>query len=212
MSSDPQSVESHEAREKILATATRLFSEQGYENTSLSQVARDAGVSKALIFWHFDCKEKLYRSAMRKTLEPYFIDKEDLEGLQESEQIARLIDQFYDFVDDNVYSVRFFLSLTLLSERQPDEMLSRVNELYSVFRSSFASIIESGQARGVFRAEIDAARDAALIMASLAGILVQRFMSDGFAPAAKDLIEHLKTTLFQRLVIPAAGSPLAGRP
>jgi len=210
--SDQQSVESFEARDKILATATRLFSEQGYESTSLSQVARDAGVSKALIFWHFDCKEKLYRSALRKTLEPYFIDKEDLEGLQESEQIARLIDQFYDFVDDNVYSVRFFLSLTLQSERRPDEMLSRVNELYSAFRSSFASIIESGQARGVFRAEIDAARDAALIMASLAGILVHLFMSDGFAPDAKDLIEHLKTTLFQRLVIPAVGSPLAGRP
>ena len=108
--------------------------------------------------------------------------------------------------------LRFFLSLTLQSERQPDEMLSRVNELYGVFRSSFASIIESGQARGVFRAEIDAARDAALIMASLAGILVQRFMSDGAAPDAKNLIEHLKTTLFQRLVIPAVGSPLAGRP
>jgi TetR/AcrR family transcriptional regulator len=207
-----QSVESLDTREKILATATRLFSEQGYENTSLSQVARDAGVSKALIFWHFDCKEKLYRSAMHKTLEPYFIDKEDLEGLQEGEQIARLIDQFYDFVDDNVYSVRFFLSLTLQSERPPDEMLGRVNELYSVFRNSFASSIESGQTRGVFRAEIDAARDAALIMASLAGILVQRFMSDGAAPDAKDLIEHLKRTLFQRLVAPVVGSPLAGRP
>ena len=210
--SEQQSLDSLEAREKILATATRLFSEQGYETTSLSQVAREAGVSKALIFWHFDCKEKLYRHAMRKTLEPYFIDKEALEGLGEPEQIGRLIDQFYDFVHDNVYSVRFFLSLTLQSEGHPDEMLSRVNELYGVYRSSFASIIESGRARGVFRADIDPARDAALIMASLAGILVQRFMSDGSAPDPKDLIEHLKTTLFQRLVVPAAGSPLAGRP
>jgi TetR/AcrR family transcriptional regulator len=210
--SDQQSVDTPEAREKILATATRLFSEQGYETTSLSQVAREAGVSKALIFWHFDCKEKLYRKAMRKTLEPYFIDQETLDGLGEPAQIARLIDQFYDFVHDNVYSVRFFLSLTLQSEGQPEEMLSRVNELHGVYRNSFASIIESGRARGVFRTDTDPARDAALIMASLAGILVQRFISDGSAPDAKDLIEHLKTTLFQRLAVPAAGSPLAGRP
>jgi AcrR family transcriptional regulator len=210
--SDQQSVDSLEAREKILATATRLFSEQGYESTSLSQVAREAGVSKALIFWHFDSKEKLYRIALRKTLEAYYIDDGTLTGLGEAEQIERLIDQFYDFVHDNVYSVRFFLSLTLQSEGQPDERLSRVNELYGVYRSSFASIIERGRAHGVFRAEVDPARDAALIMASLAGILVQRFMSDGSAADPKDLIEHLKTTLFQRLVPPGAGSPLAGRP
>lgn len=210
--SDQPSVDTLEAREKILATATRLFSEQGFETTSLSQVAREAGVSKALIFWHFDCKEKLYRSAMHKTLEPYYIDRDTIEGLGESAQIARLIDQFYDFVHDNIYSVRLFLNLTLQSEGHPDEMLSRVNELYGVYRNSFASIIESGRARGVFRADIDPARDAALIMASLAGILVLRFMSDGSALDPKNLIEHLKTTLFQRLVASAAGSPLAGRP
>jgi TetR/AcrR family transcriptional regulator len=210
--SDQQSADTLETREKILATATRLFSEQGFDTTSLSQVAREAGVSKALIFWHFDCKEKLYRSAMHKTLEPYYIDRHTLEGLGEPAQIARLIDQFYDFVHDNVYSVRFFLSLTLQSEGHPDEMLSRVNELYGVYRSSFASIIESGQTRGIFRADIDPARDAALIMASLAGILVQRFISDSSAPDQKNLIEDLKTILFQRLIASAAGSPLAGRP
>jgi len=209
---DQQSIDSLETREKILATATRLFSEQGFDTTSLSQVARAAGVSKALIFWHFDSKEKLYRSAIHKTLEEYYIDKRTLDGLGEPAQIARLIDQFYDFVHDNVYSVRFFLSLTLQSEGQPDEMLRHVNELYGMYRSSFATIIEMGQTHGVFRADIDPARDAALIMASLAGILIQRFISDGSAPDQKELIEHLKTILFQRLIDSAAGSPLAGRP
>ena len=206
-----QSLDSRETREKILATATRLFSEQGYETTSLSQVARQAKVSKALIFWHFDCKEKLYRNAMRRTLEPYFIDVDDIEGLDEREKIARLIDLFYEFVHENVYSVRFFLNLTLRSEQQPDEMLNRVNELYRLFRSSLASIIESGRDRGVFRGDVDPNRDAALIMASLAGVLVQQFMSDEPPFQPKDLIEHLKTTLFLRLV-PAAGSTHAGRP
>jgi len=209
---DQQSVESHETREKILATASRLFSEQGYDSTSLSQVAREARVSKALIFWHFDSKEKLYHIAVRKTLEPYFIDVAALAGLDEPAQVARLIDQFYDFVHDNVYSVRFFLSLTVQSEGQPDEVLSRVNELYRVFRNSLVSVIDRGRARGVFPPSIDPPRDAALIMASLAGILVQQFVNDGSTPVAKDLIEHLKITVFQRLTGSAAGSPLAGRP
>lgn len=201
-----------ETRDKILATATRLFSEQGYETTSLSQVAREAKVSKALIFWHFDCKEKLYRSALRKTLEPYFIAVEDIEGLGEREQIARLIDEFYAFCHENVYSVRFFLNLTLRAEQQPDEVLGRVNELYRIFRDSLADIIESGRRRGVFRPDADAQRDAALIMAALGGILIQQFMSADSTHDAKDLIEHLKTTLFQRLILLTDGSTPAGRP
>ena len=147
---DQQSLDARQTREKILATASRLFSEQGYESTSLSQVARQANVSKALIFWHFDCKEKLYRSALRKTLEPYFIDVDHLEGLGEREQIEWLIDQFYDFVRENVYSVRFFLNLTLRGDRQADEGLTRVNELYRIFCNSLAEIIESGRRRACF--------------------------------------------------------------
>lgn len=210
---DTQALDSLEAREKILETATRLFAEQGYDNTSLSQVARQAKVSKALIFWHFDCKEKLYRSALRKTLEPYFIDVEDLEGLGEKEQIERLIDQFYDFVRDNLYSVRFFMSLTLRAE-QPDEGLSRVNELYRAFRSSFADVIERGRARGMFGNTIDPAREAAFIMAALAGILILQFVSDEPPHNGSDLVGHLKTSLFQRLVAErpvADGSTAAGR-
>ena len=210
--SEHQALETLRTREKILVSASRLFSEQGYENTSLAQVARQAKVSKALIFWHFDSKEKLYRSALRKTLEPYFIDVDNLEGLGEREQIERLIDLFYDFVHENVYSVRFFLNLTLRTEQQPDEVLGRVNELYRIFCNSLAGIIESGRHRGIFRADIDAGRDAALIMAALGGILIQQFMTDGASYNPKDLIEHLKMTLFQRLMVSDAGSTPAGRP
>jgi len=207
---DAHTVDSRETREKILESATELFAQHGYENTSLAQVARRAKVSKALIFWHFDSKEALYRNALRRTLEPYFIDVDDIEGLGEREQIERLIDLFYDFVHENVYSVRFFLHLTLRGESRPDESLNHVNELYRIFRSSLAGIIDNGRGRGVFRAEVDACREAALIVAALSGILIQQFMTDE-AAAAQDLIGHLKLVLFQRLLITAAESPAAGR-
>jgi len=205
-------VDVHQAREKILATAARLFAEHGYENTSLAQVARQANVSKALIFWHFDSKEKLYRSALRKTLEPYVIDNGSLSGLDEREQIERVIELFFDFVHQNVYSVRFFLNLALRVERQGDETLARVTELYRVFRDSVADILVSGQRRGIFREDCDASREAALIMATLAGILVQQFMTDDEPDTARTLVDHLKMSLFQRLVVTTAGRPAAGRP
>jgi AcrR family transcriptional regulator len=197
---EPQTVEIVEAREKILATAARLFAEQGYENTSIAQVARAAKVSKALIFWYFETKEQLYHNALRKTLEPYFITVDSLAGLDEKSQIERLIEQFAEFVRDNVYSVRFFLSLMLQGERQPDEVIHRVSELYGVFRNLIANVIESGQRRGVFRSDCSPHLDAAMIMAALDGVLVQNFLSAEFVHRADDLIGHLKSSLLQRLL------------
>ncbi|MBI1817555.1 MAG: TetR/AcrR family transcriptional regulator [Deltaproteobacteria bacterium] len=197
---EPQPSHTAEAREKILGTAARLFAEQGYENTSISQVARAAKVSKALIFWYFETKEQLYHTALRKTLEPYFINVDDLGGLNEREQIERLIELFAEFVRENVYSVRFFLSLVLQGERQPDEVIRRVSELYGVFRNLLADIIESGQRRGVFRSDCSPQLDAALIMAALDGVLVQNFLSAEFVHEAQGLIAHLKTSLLGRLL------------
>ena len=91
-----------QTRDRILSTAARLFSEHGYEHTPLSQVAREAQVSKALVLWHFDTKEALFRAALGRTLEPYHLDVEDLEGLDESAQIELLMDRFYEFVRANV--------------------------------------------------------------------------------------------------------------
>ena len=188
-----------QTRDRILATAARLFSEGGYEHTALSQVAREAQVSKALILWHFDSKEKLFRAALGRTLEPYFIDVDELEGLDEAAQIERLIDLFYEFVRDNVYSVRFLLTLMIGGERRPDDdITARVNDLYRIFRSLLGDIIASGAQSGRFRGDVNPRLDAALILAALDGILIEHFMNDERNPS--ELLAYLKQTLVRRLI------------
>lgn len=209
---DDGHIDAQEARDKILSTACELFAKQGYENTTLSQVAREAKVSKALIFWHFDSKEALYRSALRKTLEPYFINVDALEGLDERSQLILLIDQFYAFTRENVYSVRFFLTLTLRGDDQADdEGLTRVIALYRAFEASIAEILERGRRRGVFRSDTNMTREAAFIMATLGGILIQRFLSAPESGEPEALLDHLKATLFQRLTLEPAAAVHTGR-
>lgn len=189
-----------DAREKIIETAMRLFSTQGYANTSLSQVAKEAEVSKALIFWHFDNKEKLFRNAVQRTLEPYFINVvDDLAGLDEVDQIKRLIAEYYAFVSKNIYSVKFFLSLILREEKHPDDLVGHMNELQRVYVSLLADIIDSGRQKGVFRASAKPTLDAGLIMSALHGILVQGFLGGGAPEQSTALLEHLKATLVDTL-------------
>ena len=189
-----------DTREKILETATRLFSAQGYANTSLSQVAKDAHVSKALIFWHFENKQQLFRTALQRTFEPYFINiVDDLEGLSELDQIKRLIDQYYSFVSENLYSVKFLVSLILREEKHPDDLIGHMNELHRVYHNILADIIDSGRQKGVLRPTVTPSLDAALIITALHGILLQGFRGDEVPEKPERLLQHLKSTLVDTL-------------
>src|SRR5499433_2729909 len=49
-------------RERIQEIALELFAEQGYEKTSLREIAERLGVTKAALYYHFKSKEDIVRS------------------------------------------------------------------------------------------------------------------------------------------------------
>jgi AcrR family transcriptional regulator len=51
-------------REQILGTAMRLFVEQGYDKTSLREIADAVGVTKAALYYHFRTKDEIVSSAL----------------------------------------------------------------------------------------------------------------------------------------------------
>jgi AcrR family transcriptional regulator len=51
-------------REQILAAATRAFARTGFTATSLDDVATEAGVSRAILYRHFNSKNDLYRAIL----------------------------------------------------------------------------------------------------------------------------------------------------
>lgn len=48
-------------REQILEAATSAFARGGYALTSLDEIAREAGISRVILYRHFDSKTDLYR-------------------------------------------------------------------------------------------------------------------------------------------------------
>lgn len=55
---------SAEKRSRIIAAAQRLFTKDGYSQTSIKQIATLAGVSMGLVNAHFDSKLKLFEAAL----------------------------------------------------------------------------------------------------------------------------------------------------
>ncbi|MBM4269835.1 MAG: TetR/AcrR family transcriptional regulator [Deltaproteobacteria bacterium] len=190
-----------DARTKILETAARLFATHGYDSTSLSVVARDASVSKALIFWHFENKESLYEAVLSRTIEPYHIDMDELAGLGAADRISRMVDFYYDFINENAHSVRFFLSLFLREDKRPDDFFARVLELYRHYRELLAITLRAGQNEGTLSADVDPDLHAALILSTLNGVLVQGFTGERDVASPERLIRELKSSLVDRLRI-----------
>jgi len=56
-------------RERILDACFEVFARHGYANTTASMLAKAAGISKGLIFYHFKSKKELYLSIVDRCIE-----------------------------------------------------------------------------------------------------------------------------------------------
>ncbi len=188
-----------DTREKILETAVKLFSSHGYADTSLAQVARAARVSKALILWYFESKDQLFRAALQHFLTPYEIDAHTLDGLDERRQVEKLIDDYYDFIAEHLYSVRFVIGQIVGGDENSQELVVRARELHIIYRGLLTTILERGQEKGIFSSGVRPAEDAALIMATLNGLLLQQLVENMTAEKARELLAHWKLAMHVQL-------------
>lgn len=56
-------------REQVLAAATDAFAVRGFSGTGLDDIAVAAGVSRAILYRHFESKTDLYRAVLRRARE-----------------------------------------------------------------------------------------------------------------------------------------------
>src|SRR5690606_2202220 len=62
--------DAEKTRIALLASAERLFLERGVAHTSLDQIARDAGVTRGAVYWHFQNKAHLFHEMLNQVRLP----------------------------------------------------------------------------------------------------------------------------------------------
>jgi TetR/AcrR family transcriptional repressor of mexJK operon len=72
----------------ILNAATELFVARGYGAVSMDAIAREADVSKATLYAHFESKDRLFATIVQVACQENFIPSDDLPGGDTAEEAA----------------------------------------------------------------------------------------------------------------------------
>ncbi|MFE8070358.1 TetR/AcrR family transcriptional regulator [Marinobacteraceae bacterium S3BR75-40.1] len=118
MSLDPRRTE------QIFHAAADVFCQQGYARASMDRIAREAGVSKATLYNHFDSKSTLFRAVVRQASEAFVLELDELAlaSLPLEDALQTLGHYYLDFLlqERNLAVVR-----AVLAESQLDPDLGR---------------------------------------------------------------------------------------
>jgi len=151
-------------KQRILDVAQRLLTRNGWRNTTLAQIAGEAGVTPAGLLHHFESKEQLLHAVL---------DARDLDDDSHADragdllvEIARVADRF-NRAPELVGTFTVLLVENILPDAPlHDRMLARQRESIDIV----AELIRRGQADGRYRADIDPAVKAVEIVAFVHGM------------------------------------------
>jgi AcrR family transcriptional regulator len=96
-----------ERRELILESAGRLFGERGYAHTNLDEIATAAGVTKPVLYRHFESKKALYLALLERHRDdlPRFFERVP-DDLPFDQRVDAILVTWFDYVTEHGYAWR----------------------------------------------------------------------------------------------------------
>jgi AcrR family transcriptional regulator len=93
-------MQSEERRALLLERATELFAEHGYDALSMAQIAREAKISKALLYHYFPSKRRLFEAALAAGAQELRARTQIDPLLPPAQQLSATLDAFLSWVEE----------------------------------------------------------------------------------------------------------------
>jgi len=141
------------SRRRILDAALELFANQGYHPTTVDQIARQAGVSKGLIYHHFSSKEELLQAIIQSTFQIFDqIISESATTSSAVERITKLIETSFDVLQTS----RHYWTLIFQLFLQPAVLKQFGNPLRDYYQQFVAKMGHDFSEMGIAEPEMEA--------------------------------------------------------
>jgi len=194
--------------DRILSAAAAEFSTGGFDGARVDRIARRAKVNKAMLYYHFGSKQRLYRELLRRIF-AQVAERLRQVGAGDAEPAA-MVDQAIDVIARLAREHTYFPPIMLREIAEGGTHLDRdtLTALSSV-PMAFGAIVARGVALGAFRPVHPIAAYFTMIaplMVYLAAAPIRRELSDArlVNPAPIDVdefIAHLQQTM-RRMLAP----------
>ncbi len=146
------------SREILLATARKLFSENGYFNCRISDVAQAAGMSQGNVYWYFASKEELLKAVLGEAFESLgAVMAQAASGVGSARQkLEALLDGLLEYAREGSEFTAIMISMM---GHENGEMFARLgfnmDEIGLGYTRSLLAILTQAQTEGVIPANLD---------------------------------------------------------
>ncbi|MFE7773781.1 TetR/AcrR family transcriptional regulator [Streptomyces sp. NPDC057445] len=160
-----------ETRERILSAACEVIAEVGFEKIRMRMVAEHAGVSTALLHYHFETREKLFTEAMKHSFAQTGTELErDADSVPASVILARILHSLLPTDPELRQDWRLWQELWVRALRD-ETARSFAVDLYDQLHTWVGQAMRRGIDSGEFAAfDVDATSTQLLVMCDGFGI------------------------------------------
>jgi len=131
-----------ERRRQLLELGTELFTKHSYGELSMAQIAREAGISKALLYHYFPSKRDFFVATLERAAEELRARTEPDPSKSPLEQLTGSLDGYLELIEENSASYEKLIeSATTVAEVR--ELIDNVRELTA--QRILAGITPEGQ-------------------------------------------------------------------
>ena len=163
-------------KQNIIDTATKLFSRQGFDGTTTLQIAREAGVTEPLIYYHFEGKDDLFTRIIENGFNTYFDRLESLpaETTTQFEKIENLVALHFRFVREMPDEIYLAFSTCPAKLKDKSHVCSKKLEKQRKWLGTYlSSCLSTGIAGNEFHS-VQIKETVSLLYALILGIVRQR--------------------------------------
>ncbi|MGA7147991.1 MAG: TetR/AcrR family transcriptional regulator [Microbacterium sp.] len=139
-------------RAQVLEVAVALFNEQGYDATSVADLAARLGLTKSALYHHFDSKEQLLSLALDEALTALegVLDEPEARSGDSAERLGAVLRGAVRVLVDHLPSVTL-----LLRVRGNSDVERAALERRRAFDHRVTALVAEAQRAGLVRADID---------------------------------------------------------
>jgi TetR/AcrR family fatty acid metabolism transcriptional regulator len=160
-------------RSQIVETAIRTIAERGYSQASLAEIAREAGISKGVISYHFEGKDELFEEILaRLRQEPAEFVKCRVDACESAhDKLRAYVRANFEFMKS--HRTAYVALVDMWGSRGTSPGARELNaQAYEPSRKYIARILDSGRQSGELALE-SSMTVASVIQAAIDGVMLQ---------------------------------------